>query len=429
MNNSMFVKIDEKQYGPLSKHEIRSLVKKGKFTQNDYVWIEDEDQWAEAGKIDELRSLFNVGLHALTEKKIIAIGGGKGGVGKTIMSASLGVGLAALGYEVVLVDADFGGANLHTAMGLLEPEYTFLDYYTLNRESLDEISLTTPIPNLRLISGACGTLGMANPKYSQKLRLINELGTLNADFVILDLGAGSSFTVIDFFLAVNEGLVIASPEPTSVQETFDFLKICLIRKLHRTFKDEPEILSVLNIDGIDNLSQLTLPVEKLLKKLTDYDKQAGAIFESILDEFKPRLILNMVMEPEEIKEGMALKTAAAELLSIDLDYAGYVEYDDSIRDSVKELRPFILNNPKSKASRSLAKIITIKLLQNRGFQSLKKKIQLQRAIKNSASLYPSAKDRASETICSVKCFYWDDCEFQKGGYPCGVRHLESLFSK
>ena len=427
--NNMFVRINDKQFGPLSRPELKNLVKKGKFHKTDLIWNEDEDTWFEAEKIDEIKALFNIKAPIVNEKRIIAVGGGKGGVGKTVTTASLGVGLAALGYDVILVDADFGGANLHTAMGILEPEYSFLDYYTLNRESLDEIILPTPFPNLKMISGACGTLGMANPKYSQKLRLIKELRNLNADFIILDLGAGSSLTVIDFFLAVDEGLLIMSPEPTAVQESFDFLKICLMRKLHRTFKDEPEILNILNLSGIDNLGQLSLPVDNLLQKLKNYDAETGAIFESILEEFKPRLILNMVMDSEEIKEGMALKTAAAELLSIDLDFAGYIEHDNSIRDSVKNLRPFILNDPKSKASRSLAKIITIKMLQNNGFQSLRKKIKLRRAIKNSASEYPTADNWTSETICSVKCFYWDDCEFQNGGFPCSVRHLESIFNK
>lgn len=427
--NNVFVRINEKQFGPLSRPELKSLIKKGKFNETDLVWDEEEDAWFEAGKIEEIQSIFNIEVPAATEKRIIAVGGGKGGVGKTVMTASLGVGLAALGYDVILVDADFGGANLHTAMGILEPEYSFLDYYTLNRESLDDIILQTPFPNLKMISGACGTLGMANPKYSQKLRLIRELRNLSADFIILDLGAGSSFTVIDFFLAVDEGLLIMSPEPTAVQESFDFLKICLMRKLHRTFKDEPEILNVLDLSAIDNLGQLSLPVDNLVKKLNNYDPEAGSIFESILEEFKPRLILNMVMESEEIKEGTALKTAAAELLSIDLDFTGYVESDNSIRDSVKDLRPFLLNDPKSKASRSLAKIITIKMLQNKGFQSLRKKIKLRRAIKNSAADYPTANHWASETICSVKCFYWDDCEFQNGGFPCSVRHLESIFNK
>ena len=140
MNNSMLVRIDEKQYGPLSQTELKKLVKEGNFSPDDQVWLEDEGEWVEAEKIHELKNLFTKKLEE-PDRKIIALGSGKGGVGKTVLSASLGIGLAALGKDVVLVDADFGGANLHTCMGILEPQYTFFDYYTLQCDSLDDILL------------------------------------------------------------------------------------------------------------------------------------------------------------------------------------------------------------------------------------------------------------------------------------------------
>ncbi|MBN1352346.1 P-loop NTPase [candidate division KSB1 bacterium] len=427
MNNSVFVQVAHKQYGPFTKSELKNLVSKGQFKKKDLVWDDDEGEWIEAAKYDQLKSLFAAHTPEPAEKTIFAIGGGKGGVGKTVITSSLGVGLSAMGYEVVLIDADFGGANLHISMGMLEPEYTFLDYYTMQRETLSDIMLDTPIENLKLISGACGTVGLANPKYSQKLRFINELKMINADFVLLDLGAGSSYSVIDFFLAVDQGIIVASPEPTSIQESFDFLKVCLLRKLYRTFKKRPDILTALSLDGIDNLSQLTLPVDDLVSKLNTIDKDAGAILETVLEEFKPKLILNMVVEPEDIKEGLALKAAAAELLSIDIEYLGYIEYDREIGKSVRELRPFILHNPKSKASKSLSKLITIKLLNKQGFSSLRTKIRLKKGIRDASQTYSPKTVRDNDTICSVKCFYWDDCEFRNGGFPCTVRQLDPLF--
>lgn len=429
MSNSVFVKIAQKQYGPFSKSELSNLVKKGQFNKKDLIWDDDNEEWIEAENYRQVKSLFANYKVEPAEKTIFAVGGGKGGVGKTIITSSLGVGLAAMGYDVVLIDGDFGGANLHISMGILEPEYTFLDYYTLQRETLNDIMLDTPIENLKMISGACGTIGLANPKYSQKLRFINELKMINADFILLDLGAGSSFDVIDFFLAVDQGIVIASPEPTSIQECFDFLKICLLRKFYRTFKDQPDVLSVLELDAVDDLSQLSLPVDDLLDKLNKADPKAGSIMETVLEEFKPKLILNMVSEPDEIKEGIALKTAAAELLSIDLDYLGFIEFDKGIRESVKNLRPFILHNPKSKASKSLSKLITIKLLNSHGFKSFKNKIRLRKNLKNSSESYETNIAQDKETICSVNCFYWDDCEFQNGGFPCTVRQLNPVFKK
>lgn len=344
-----------------------------------------------------------------------------------MLSASLGIGLAALGKEVILVDADFGGANLHTCMGILEPQYTFLDYYTLQRETIEDILLDTPLNNLKLISGASGILGLANPKYSQKLRLIKELKKLNANFIIMDLGAGSSLSVIDFFIAVDERIVVTRPEPTAIQESFDFIKLCLLRTFQRTFRKEPEVLSLLEIDGINSLSKFSAPVDVLLQRAKKISTDIANLVEDIVTKFRPRLILNMVMEPDDIKEGVTIKTAAAELLSIDIDYMGYVEYDEEVHESVKDLRPFIIHNPKSKASRSIAKMISVKLLQKSSIEAFINKRKMRKIITTTAEDYPSADSYESNTICSVKCFYWDDCEYQNGGFPCKIRHLEPLF--
>jgi len=427
MNNSMLIRIEEKQYGPFTQSELRGLARKGDFSPNDQVWLEDESEWVQAHEIEELRSIFRPQLNEKFEKKIIAIGSGKGGVGKTVISASMGIGLAALGKEVVLVDGDFGGANLHTCMGILEPRYTFFDYYTLQRDSLEDILLETPLSTLKLISGACGILGVANPKFSQKVRVIKELRELNADYIILDLGAGSSLSVIDFFIAVDEGIVITSPEPTAIQESFDFIKLCLLRKLQLAFKNTPDILALLEVDGINNLSQFRMSIEELMDRAKKISIEVSKRLEEVISQFKPHLILNMVMDPEEIKEGASIKTAAAELLSIDLDYMGFIEYDEDVHASVKDLRPFIIHNPKSKASRSIAKLITVKLLQKTNIEAFVENRKIRKNINDNVKEYPSADIYQSNTICSVKCFYWDDCEYQNGGYPCKIRRLEPLF--
>jgi len=427
MQSNLLVRVNEEQYGPITTTELRTLVRKGKFSLNDYVWSEEDDEWIKAEQLEQIKHLFNVDKLEDYGRKVMAIAGGKGGVGKTVITASLGVGLAALGKEVILVDADFGGANLHTCMGFLEPRYTFLDYYTMERETLEDIILDSPITNLKLISGACGTLGIANPKYSQKQKLIRDLRNLNADYIIMDLAAGTSLNVIDFFLAVDEGIVVTTPEPTAIQEAFDFIKLCLIRKLQQAFKGEAEILSLLDLEGLNNLTQLTVPIADLLKKAQQTSQEIAQRVEDVLNSFHTRLILNMVMEPDEIKEGMAIRTAAAELLSINLDYIGYIEYDETMRQSAKDLRPFILHNPGSPASRSLAKIITIKLLKKSRIESYLKKWQMRRKVQSHSAEYPAAGKQESDVICSVKCFYWDDCEFQNGGMPCRVRHLEPIF--
>lgn len=101
-------------------------------------------------------------------KKLWAIGGGKGGVGKSIITLLLGVRLAKLGVKVILVDADLGGANLNILLGIRYPLHTLEDFMQKRVDYLEDALTSTPIPNLRLLCGADDILGIANPKFVQK---------------------------------------------------------------------------------------------------------------------------------------------------------------------------------------------------------------------------------------------------------------------
>ena len=424
----MFVKSKKKEWDPVSAAELRQLISSGDFNKNDLVYDEDTGEWIEANQLEQVQSLFQDQSQNL-EKKIFAVGGGKGGVGKTLLSASLGIGLAATGKKVIIVDADLGGANLHTCMGILEPEYTFYHFYTLQRDSLADITLDTPIENLKLISGACGTLGLANPRYSQKLRFINELKKLNADYIILDLGAGSSYNVIDFFLAAQQGILVTTPEPMAIQEAFNFVKVSLFRKFQREFRTNPDVLNLIEQDTFSEPGKLKNPIPDLIEQMFKVDAEAAKKATLFLKNYRPRLILNMVQSNDEIKEGDTLKTAVKDLLGIEIDYIGSIEYDQNVRQSLKAFKPFLLGNPKSKASRSLAKLITLGIMKKSGFEGFKFKHKLSKNISEESKTYPKPKLAEDEFICSVKCFYWGDCEYQTGGHPCPIRHLDPIFNK
>jgi flagellar biosynthesis protein FlhG len=430
MEANVFVKIKDQQFGPYSSKELKTLVTKGEFGREDLVFNEDTQEWVKAGEMDDLTPIFTSPVSGEEkQQRVFAVGGGKGGVGKTVLTASIGVGLAALGNRVVIVDADLGGANLHTCMGILEPKYTFYHYYSLQRETLEDIMLETPVENLSLISGACGTLGLANPRYSQKLKFIRALKDINADFILLDLGAGSSYNVIDFFLAAEQRIAVTTPEPMAIQETFNFIKIAIFRKLQRHFRKQDEVLNLLEGDAFAEPGRMGATVDNLLKDINKIDRHLGDEAERLLTDFYPRLILNMVHDSEEIKEGTTLKTAVEELLGAKLDFVGAIEYDENVRNSVKDLQPFIINNPRSRASRSLAKLISVGLLKQNGFKGFREKRRVIRQAQEDAHSYPTNQLKESDIICSVKCFYWGDCDFQNGGYPCPVRHLDPIFKR
>src|SRR3989337_2732708 len=126
------------------------------------------------------------------DKAIWSVGGGKGGIGKSVATANIGCALAKAGREVILVDADLGGANLHTYFGVQYPQTGLDDFLKGRIKDLGSTAVPTELPNLKLICGAGEFLGIANPAHSQKLKLMKGIKDLSAEFIIVDRGAAQS---------------------------------------------------------------------------------------------------------------------------------------------------------------------------------------------------------------------------------------------
>ena len=182
-------------------------------------------------------------------KKLWAIGGGKGGIGKSIFSLGLGISLARLGKKVILMDADLGGANLHTLMGVRYPTHTLEDFLLKRVDRLEDTILDTQVAGIGLICGADDILGGANPTFAQKIRVLNEIESLPADFVFLDLGAGTSFNTLDFFNYSPGKIAVFTSQATSLQNVYGFLKNALFRKLSREFSKDEYIIWLLYQSG------------------------------------------------------------------------------------------------------------------------------------------------------------------------------------
>jgi len=145
--------------------------------------------------------------------EIWAIGGGKGGVGKSFVATNLAVCMARQGRRVVVVDGDLGGANLDTLFGCPRPTRTLSDFLDRRVERLADIAMPTGVEGLALVAGDSDTLGSANPAHAQKLKLIRHLRAMPCDLVIVDLGAGTSFNTLDLYLAADVGVVVTTAEP------------------------------------------------------------------------------------------------------------------------------------------------------------------------------------------------------------------------
>lgn len=288
-------------------------------------------------------------------RQVWSVGGGKGGIGKSLLTAALGVQLARVGRKVVLVDADLGGANLHTCLGLAGPPLTLGDFICRRVERIEDVLVETGVPGLRLISGSADFLGAANIKYAQKVRVLNRIRALDVDIILMDLGAGTSFNIIDFFLISDVGILTVVPEPTSIENGYRFIKSALYRKLRAAAPTEA-VRSIVD-SALDQKNPLGIrtPLD-LLAAVEREDPSSVAILKQQMAGFHPRFVVNQVRDPSDVAIGHQLVTACSRHLGVKATYAGYVPFDDAVWRCVRQRRLFASALPDSPAAQKVREL-------------------------------------------------------------------------
>ncbi len=286
-----------------------------------------------------------------TKKSVWAVGGGKGGTGKTFISVNLAIALTKLGKRVLLVDADLGCANLHTCLGV-ETRTTLSDFVQGKVRRIEEVLIQTEIPNLALISGAQDYLEIANPKHSQKMRLIRQIHELDFEYIILDLGAGTAFTNLDFFLAADTGILSVMPEPTSIENVYRFIKSTFYRRFKKIARD-PEVKEIITMAMYEKNERGIRTPHDLIDHIAAIDEKVGQKLKDAVYTFVPRLIVNHVRCKDDITLGFSMRSSCAKYFGIRLVYAGYIEFDDHVWQATKKKRPLLLEFPYSSAARCM----------------------------------------------------------------------------
>jgi flagellar biosynthesis protein FlhG len=290
-------------------------------------------------------------------KKIWAVGGGKGGVGKSLVSANVAICLALMGNKVVAVDLDLGGANLHTCLGLPIPQMTLSDYVSKKITNFEDLLVPTPIQNLKIISGAQDELGMANLKHMHKNQIIRKLTELDADYILFDLGAGTAFNTIDFFITADKGILVVLPEPTSIENTYRFIKSVFYRRLKMVegvADIEPMILESMNAK-ITSGGQSS-PAE-LIKKIAEINPEVGLRVKAEMAQFRPNLIINQVRSQADIDIGYSIQSICRRYFGIEMTFPGYLDYDQSVWQSVRKRKPLLIEFPNSKLVNNFDRIV------------------------------------------------------------------------
>jgi flagellar biosynthesis protein FlhG len=285
------------------------------------------------------------------DKRIWAVGGGKGGTGKSFVSSSLGLHLASLGRDVLLIDADLGGPNLHTLLGMRNGHPDLGDFLTNKVPTLEDAAAETPFRGLRIIRGTENILFIANLNHYKKLRLLRQIRQLQAQDIILDLGTGSSFNTLDFFLSANPGIVVATPEPTAIENSYLFLKSCIMRVL-KLYMDHYKIPD-LHQKMLEQIEKNSQSLYGFFKSLVESDKSYGTILYRALRNFRPGLIMNKARDERDVLLGRSVADVARRYLLIDLHFLGAIPYDERVHSSLRSLTPFYTSHEDSPVARSI----------------------------------------------------------------------------
>lgn len=282
----------------------------------------------------------------------ISVGSGKGGTGKSMVIANLAMLLAGQGRRVCIVDLDLGGPDIHILYGLFSPGRTLTDFLTRKVDDISEVIHTIPYCGVQLIPGTGYTLHTANISYQEKQRLLRSLAAIDTDVLLIDVGAGTSFHALDFFMYSDIQLCVTSPEPTAIMDFYTFLQLATIRKALGSFLAQGEVGTMLRENSFDSLQQLFETAEAI-------SPGAKQIAQLALHTFNPLLIVNKVGAGTKINL-LKLRKLAQKYLGIYLPDLGEIPYDEQVGASLKAFLPVAEFAPDSPAARALADC-TVKL--------------------------------------------------------------------
>lgn len=288
--------------------------------------------------------------------RIIPVASGKGGVGKSLLSANLAVTLGQKGKSVVLVDLDLGASNLHLAIGQRSAPKASLGAWLTDKGKFEDIITPTEYDNVSFIAGDSQIPGLTSLRAFQKTKLVRSLQNLDVDFVVMDLGAGTHQIILDMFLLSAQGLVVTAPTVTATLNGYIFIKNAVFRLLYSTFKKGAAGHDRLEAMRKDSSAMQSLHIPNLVEALRAVDPERTELFLSRMRAFRPRLVMNMIDDPKDAERAQRIRRSCAQYLGLDIEYLGAM-YRDSLQDkALSSQLPIAVYKPQSILSQAISRI-------------------------------------------------------------------------
>ena len=294
--------------------------------------------------------------------RTIAVASGKGGVGKSVVTANLAICLAQQlsieGGSVVAIDMDLGCGNLNACLGVRSPNGSINRYLANQESSLTKILTPTEKSNLKMICSSYGGTPELQLSEDQKKNLTAEINSLPADFVLLDLGAGISSDVLDMFLAATDKVIVITPESLSLHNAFVFLKTVILHFLWRELEKEDVLSTVKQNWGqmIDDREHLD--IRMLIDRVKVWDRYAAYVLAGLINDLEIKFIVNRYRGGIENAHLRKFHRLLYKYLCVrsNVSYLGFVHTDRDVLASTQALMPFVLGYPENRAAKDLQKI-------------------------------------------------------------------------
>jgi flagellar biosynthesis protein FlhG len=283
-------------------------------------------------------------------RRVIAVGGGRGGVGKTLLAVNLGVFFAQLGRNVVVCDADPFGSNLHAVLGLDAPPLATLD-------ALEEGKTTpaaTTVPGLRLWPTAYDPMSATPVRPSRRAHWSSQIARIEADYVILNLGASTTPASLDLFQQADVSICVTAPEPPAIETTYRFFRSLYARALRRALSKERFKLRLVE-RTISALPPLASP-RSVIAALRRVDEAVAKNAALELARLVPRLVVGQTRLRSDLDLGPAMSVVSERFLGVAVDYLGHIEQDDAVWLTVRRRRPLLIDSPTSKSARNIERV-------------------------------------------------------------------------
>ena len=278
---------------------------------------------------------------------VISVGSGKGGVGKTVIATNLAVSLARNGWRVVLVDLDICGADAHAQLGILNPERTLTDFIT--RRVADLEAVARPLPShagVRFVPGTGHSLATANMTWATKQRILRFMRQLDTDIVVADVGAGTSFHALDYFLAGDQQLLITTPDSAAIVDLQRFVQLAATREVLRRYKSSSPVAKAIRAGEFQTLDA----VLDAVREADDVDADATARF---MADFCPSLVVNRATDDRRLRRLMVAKLVR-QFLGARVGNVYEVPEDPSIAAAERAYLPVVTSVPDAPASIAIA---------------------------------------------------------------------------